>query len=195
MNLVFSIMVLVSIIYSFITGRVDETIQSGFSGAAKSIEIVLSFAGIMCMWSGFLKVAENGGAMRIMTKLIHPLTRILFPKLDKSSNAMQYICANMSANLLGVGNAATPAGIAAMEELDKINKNYKYPSDEMCTLTVMNTASMQLIPSTVITLRVASGSSNPQMIIPAVLITSFASVVCAVTAMKIILRIRKGKRF
>lgn len=194
MNYIFPIMIIISLVFAFFNGTINETVQAGFDGAAKSVELILSFAGIMCMWSGFLKIAETGGAMKIMSKIISPVTRLLFPSLDRNSKAMQYITANMSANLLGVGNAATPAGIEAMNELDKMNNSPDYASDEMSLLTVMNTASMQLVPTTVIALRASAGSVNPQMIIPAVLVSSFLSVICAVSAMKIILKIRSRKK-
>ena len=191
MNYIFPLMVISSIVFAFFNGTIDETLNAGFEGAKRSVEIVLSFAGIMCMWSGFLKVAEEGGALGALTKIISPITHLLFPHLDKKSKAMQSISANFSANLLGVGNAATPSGIAAMNELDKMNKSPLFASDEMCIFTVINTASLQLIPSTVIALRQACGSQKPQCIIPMVLFASFTSVVCAVLMMKLILKIRK----
>jgi len=191
MNYIFPVMVVLSIVFSIFNGTVNETIQSGFDGAKRSVEIVLSFAGIMCMWSGFLKVAQEGGALGALTKIISPVTHLLFPRLDKKSKAIENICANFSANLLGVGNAATPSGIAAMNELDKINKNPLVASDEMCIFTVINTASLQLVPSTVIALRQASGSQNPQSIVPMVLFASATSVVFAVLMMFIILKLRK----
>jgi len=191
MNYIFPIMIILSLLFACANGTVNETVQAGLDGAKASVELVLSFAGIMCMWSGFLKVAEEGGAMTALGKIIRPITSLIFPKLEKNSRALKYITANISANLLGVGNAATPAGIAAMSELDKINKEPDAASDEMSMLAVINTASMQLVPTTVIALRAAAGSSNPQSIIPGVLICSALSVVCAAAAMKLILILRK----
>lgn len=194
MNYIFPIMVTSSLIFAFFNGTVNETVQACFDGASKSVEMVLSFAGIMCMWSGFLKIAESGGAMKVMAKLISPVSKFIFPKLNKDSKAMQYITANISANLLGVGNAATPAGIKAMDELDKINSEPDCASDEMSIFTVINTASLQLVPTTVIALRAAAGSQNPQMIVPAVVVSSLVSVICAVGGMKIILCFRRRRK-
>lgn len=191
MNLIFSLMIIASLIISFFTGTVEETVYAGFDGAMRSVEIVLSFAGIMCMWSGFLKVAEQSGGLKFVSKIISPITKRLFKNANDKS--MQYITANISANLLGVGNAATPSGIAAMKELDKINPNPETASDEMSIFTVINTASLQLLPTSVIALRVAAGSKNPQAILPGVWISSFCSVVGAVLLMKIILKLRAKK--
>ena len=191
MNIIFSLMIIASLIISFFTGTVEETVYAGFDGAMRSVEIVLSFAGIMCMWSGFLKVAEESGGLKFVSKIISPITKRLFKKANEKS--MQYITANISAKLLEVGNAATPSGILAMKELDKINPNPETASDEMSVFTVINTASLQLLPTSVIALRVAAGSENPQAILPAVWISSFCSVVGAVLLMKVILKLRSKK--
>ena len=191
MNLIFSLMIIASLIISFFTGTVEQTVYAGFDGAMRSVEMVLSFAGIMCMWSGFLKVAEQSGGLKFVSKIISPITKRLFKNANDKS--MQYITANISANLLGVGNAATPSGILAMKELDKINPNPETASDEMSIFTVINTASLQLLPTSVIALRVAAGSKNPQAILLAVWISSFCSVVGAVLLMKIILKLRANR--
>lgn len=193
MNYIFAVLIILSLIVSFINGTVDETINAGIEGARGSIELVLSFAGIMCMWSGFLKLAEEGGALDFILKIIRPVTKLLFPKLKKNSEALKHIGANISANLLGVGNAATPAGIAAMNELDKQNQNPLVASDEMSIFTVLNTASIQLIPTTIIALRASFGSQNPESIILPVWISSLCAVICAVSLMKIINNINAKK--
>lgn len=193
MNYIFSGVIILSIFVSFITGTAEETIEAGIMASKNSIELVLSFAGIMCMWSGFLKVSEKGGASKYLSKLLSPVINFLFPRLKNEKIAKEYISANISANVLGVGNAATPAGIKAMEELDKINKTPEIASDEMCVFTVINTASVQLIPTTVIALRASFGSVNPQGIIVPVWISSCVALICAVGMMKIILKI-KSKR-
>ena len=191
MNLIFSFMIIASLIISFFTGTVEETVYAGLDGAMRSVEILLSFAGIMCMWSGFLKVAEVSGGLNYVSKIIRPITKRIFKNANEKS--MQYITANISANLLGVGNAATPSGISAMKELDKINPCPEIASEEMSIFTVINTASIQLLPTSVIALRVAAGSENPQAILPCVWISSFCSVVGAVTVMKLIIKMRAKK--
>jgi len=125
---------------------------------------------------------------------LHPLISVLFPKLKKGSSATKKITSNIAANLLGMGNAATPAGIEAMSELDKINGGREYPSDEMCIFTVLNTASIQLIPTTVISMRAAVGAIAPAKILLPVWICSVCSLFSAVGAMKLILKSGKGKK-
>lgn len=193
MNLVFSAIIILSLITAFFNGSIEQTVTAGLNGAADSVETVLSFAGIMCMWSGFLKLCEDGGAMEFVAKLIRPVTKLLFPRLKSSSPAIEKICANISANLLGVGNAATPAGIEAMNELDKLNKNPFCASDEMCIFTVINTASIQLVPTTIIALRASFNSQNPDIIMLPIWISSVCALICAITAMRMILHIRKKR--
>lgn len=190
-NLIFSALIVLSIIASFFTGTVNETMNEGLNSAKKSIEILLSFAGIMCMWSGFLEVAKEGGALDLLTKMINPILNLLFPKLKNQKEAKKQISANISANLLGVGNAATPAGINAMCELDKINKNPLYASEEMCIFTVINSASIQLVPTTIIAIRSGLLSKNPMSVILPIWISSAVSLVLAVLLMKLILKYKK----
>lgn len=194
MNYIFAFMIILSVITSFFTGTVNETVQAGIDGAKNSIEIILSFAGIMCMWCGFLKLAEDGGSMKALGRLLSPIINILFPRLKNNNCAKEYITANISANLLGVGNAATPAGIAAMNELDKINKNPEYASDEMSIFTVINTSSIQLVPTTIIALRSAFGSANPQCVILPVLICSASALAGALLMMKLIIFLDRKRK-
>lgn len=193
MNLIFSAIIVLSLITAFFNGNIEQTVTAGLNGAAGSVETVLSFAGIMCMWSGFLKLCEDGGAMELVARLIRPVTRLLFPRLSSGTRAIEKICANISANLLGVGNAATPAGIEAMQELDALNKNPDCASDEMCIFTVMNTASIQLVPTTIIALRASFNSQNPQIIMLPIWISSFCALICAIITMRLILCIRRKR--
>lgn len=193
MNIIFSAIIILSLVTAFFNGNLEQTVTAGLNGAAGSVETVLSFAGIMCMWSGFLKLCEDGGAMELVTKLIRPVTKLLFPNLKASSRAIEKICANISANLLGVGNAATPAGIEAMSELDKLNKTPTVASDEMCIFTVINTASLQLVPTTIIAMRASFNSQRPDIIMLPIWISSICALICAVTAMHLILHFRKKR--
>lgn len=187
MNYIWCGMILFSLIVAAANGRLDATITAAFEGAQSSIEVMLSFAGIMCFWTGMLKIAEKSGISEKIQKLLNPVIKRLFPRAD--DEAKQYISMNMTANILGMGNAATPMGIKAMTALDKRNKNPFYPSDEMCMLVVLNTTSFQLIPTTIIALRTAAGSQNPISVIVPIWITSIISIIVAVTAVKVMCRV------
>ncbi|MCH5209494.1 MAG: hypothetical protein J1F01_00875 [Oscillospiraceae bacterium] len=186
MNYIWCGMIIISIIVSVFTGTVDETINAAFEGAKSAVFTILSFAGIMCFWTGIMKVAEKAGLSQKVEKLLRPVINFLFP--NAGSEAKKYISVNMSANLLGMGNAATPMGIKAMECLDRENKNPLYASDDMCMLVVLNTTSIQLIPTTIIALRVAASSADPFSIILPIWISSITAVLAAVFLAKMYFR-------
>ena len=180
MNYIWCLMIIVSIVVSIFNGTVDQTINGAFEGAKSAVFTVLSFAGVMCFWTGIMKIAENAGLSQKLEKLLKPIINFLFP--NAGQNAKKYIAVNMSANILGMGNAATPLGIKAMKELAKCSKDGS-ATNSMCMLAVVNSASIQLIPSTLIAVRSSLGSRAPTEIIVPIWITSavvFASgVICA----------------
>lgn len=193
MNYLWPAMIILSLAAAAVNGRLDETVAAGLGAAENSITVVLSFAGMMCFWSGMLHVAELGGISSAIEKILRPITHLLFPKLKKGGEELKKITANICANLLGMGNAATPAGIEAMQALDKINPHPEKPSEEMCLFAVLNTASIQLIPTTIISMRVAAKSQNPAAVFLPIWISSICSLISAVLAMKIILYITRKK--
>jgi len=153
MNKILAFMMIISLVYGAFNGTITETAAACFDGANSAVLLVLSFAGVMCLWTGILRVAENIGADKVFAFILRPVIRFLFPKLDKDSDAVKYITLNITANILGLGNGATPMGIKAMEELDRDKP--ETATDEMCMFTVINTAAFQLIPTSVIALRAA----------------------------------------
>ncbi len=183
MNYLWGAMIILSLVYSFMNGNVSETVAAGLDGAAGAVEVVLSFAGVMCLWNGLLKACEESGITGFIKKLLAPVIGFLFPGLSKKSKAVDYITMNICANLLGTGNGATPVGIKAMKELD--NANTKIPTDEMCMFIVLNTTAFQLIPSTIIALRTAAGSENIFSILVPIWITSAVAQIVAVLCVKI----------
>ena len=191
MNIVFPLMIIASVIYAAFSGTLPEAAKAAEDAAKGSAELMMSFMGVMCMWAGVLRAAERGGAINFLSKLLFPVPSRLFPKASGSERAMSHISSNIAANIIGAGNAATPAGIAAMEELDGLNCHKLSPSDEMCIFALINTASIQLVPSTVIALRRGTGSANASGIIPAVWISSAVALCSALAAMKLILFLRK----
>ena len=186
MNFILPVMIIISLIFACINGRLDQTISAVFSGADNAVTVIIQMAGVFCFWSGLLKISEMSGFSKIITKIISPVLHLLFPRLKKNGSAFSKISMNVVANLMGMGNAATPAGIDAMCELDKINGYSPHASDEMCMLVVLNTASIQLIPTTIMSLRATAGG-NPQSIIIPIWITSVISLLSALMFMKMII--------
>ena len=181
MNRILAFMMLVPLVYGAFNGTLTETVSACFDGANSAILLVLSFAGVMCLWTGILRIAENAEADRFVAYLLRPVIRFLFPNLDRDSKAVKYITLNITANILGLGNGATPMGIKAMEELDR--EKPEVATDEMCMFTVLNTAAFQLIPTSVIALRAAE-EAEFGVIIP-IWITSLCSLAAAVLCVKL----------
>ncbi len=187
MNYVWCFMIIVSLIYSFFNGTVEQTFAAATDAAAKSVEVVLSFAGIMCLWSGVLQICDASGISGIIKKALSPLLGLLFRNLSDES-AKNLITMNITANLLGMGNAATPSGIAAMKRLDEINGKKISPSYEMCVFTVLNTCALSFVPSTVIAMLSGAGSQNPTAIIVPVWIVSVISLCAGLIAVRLLCR-------
>lgn len=187
MNYIWCGMVLFSFIAAAVNGCMEETAAAAFDGAAMSVSTALSLAGTLCFWTGILRIAEKSGVSEKFRRLLSPVIKRLFP--NSGEKAREYITMNIAANMLGMGNAATPMGIKAMNELDRENKNPLYASAAMCLFVVLNTTSFQLLPSTVIALRTACGSEKPFAVILPIWITSAVSVTAAVTAAKLICRV------
>lgn len=185
MNIIWGAMILLSIAVSFVTGRTEETVNAVFEGASTAVSTIISFAGVMCFWTGIMKLAEKSGIADFIGVVLSPVVKRLFP--SSGEKARRYITMNMTANILGMGNAATPMGMMAAEELDKENENPLYPSYNMCMLVVLNTTSFQLIPSTIISLRAAAGSTDAVSIILPIWIASLFAVFMGVAAVRILL--------
>ncbi len=187
MNVVWFVMVVSALAAGIFSGKPSAVMEGAFLGAERAVEFMISAAGLICLWSGLLRIVDESGAAGVISKLLRPITRLLFPHLKPDSQALKSITLNMTANLLGCGNAATPAGIKAMSELWKLSPGDKC-SREMRLFALINTASLQLIPSTVIAFRQAAGSKAPSAVIPAVWAVSAAVFVVICTVEKIISR-------
>ena len=176
---------LVSLIVGGINGKIDDVTNAFLSGGGEAIKLALTLGGAMCLWGGMMRIAEKGGLTECLSRLLAPLMRLLFPSLNPKGAACRAILMNMAANFLGLGNAATPFGIKAMQELEKENQSPGTASDHMVTFVVLNTASIQLIPTTVATLRLQHGSANPMQILPSVWLSSLATALVAISASKL----------
>ena len=189
MNFIWFFIIFISIIVGAINGKLGEVVNAILTGAQTSIDIVLSIMGIMAFWLGIMKIAEKSGIVELISKILKPVAKWLFPELPENNKAVGDIAMNFSANALGLANAATPIGIRAMEELQKLNKDKNSASDPMCTFLAMNTAGFQLVPATAIAILAAVGAKNPtEIIIPTLIVTSIAFI-SAVLMAKILKRI------
>lgn len=193
LNYIWSGMIVLSFVVAIFTGKIDAVTAAAMDGAGAAVETCIGLLGTMCLWTGIARIGENSGLTGVFAKVLRPVTKVLFPKLKKDSAALSAIVMNMVANLLGMGNAATPLGIAAMKELDKENRHRPDASNEMCMFVVINTASIQLIPSTVISLRQMFGSQSPSEIVLPVWICSVCALIMGVAAAKILQK-RRCKR-
>ena len=186
MNFIWSFMMIISIITAVITGRVDETVNAVFEGASTAVSTLISFAGAMCFWTGIMKISEKSGVSDVIRRFIAPIVTRLFP--GSSDAAQKYISMNITANILGMGNAATPMGMLAAQTLDAENPMPEKPSANMCMLVVLNTTSFQLLPTTILALRAAAGSQNSTSIILPVWIVSSVAVCAGVLSVKLLSR-------
>lgn len=187
LSYVWIIMVILSIFCSILTGRTAQTGSAALIGAQNGVTLALSLCGSLCLWSGFTKLTEKSGLARRFSALLRPLLSRLFPEASRDPSALQDLCGNLTANFLGLGNAATPMGISAVRRMHALSGKPD-ASDEMCRLIVLNTASIQLIPSTVGAVRASLGSVRPFDILPAVWLTSACSVTAGLLAARLFSR-------
>ena len=162
----------VGILFSFVNGTTADVNQAILAGAKEAIDLIIYLAGVLVFWTGILQVALKANMLDVLSKMLTPLTRFLYPKLSSEHPAIKYLTTNMVANLLGLGSAATPTGLKAMEELQKSNPRKESPTYEMCTLLVLNTAGFTLIPTTIIGIRHLHGSSEPTAVFLPILFAS-----------------------
>ena len=180
-------MAVLSILCGLATGRGDLVAAAAVEGAQAAVELCVSIAGMLCLWTGVMEIMRRSGLAEGLSRLLRPVLSVLFPQVSGDRGVMDSISANVSANLLGLGNAATPLGIEAVRRMER--KSPGTASDAMCMLVVCNTASIQLIPTTVASVRAAAGSSSPFDILPAVWLASALSVGVGITACKLFARI------
>ncbi len=194
MNYIFYFLIVSSIIFGIINHRTQDVVNAILSGADLSVKIAFSLIGIMAFWLGIMRIAEKSGLVKIIAKLIKPITKRLFNEIPEDSPAIGNIALSFSANALGLTNAATPIGLKVMEELQEENPDKKSASNSMCMFLAMNTAGFQIIPATVIAILVAVGSKNPtEIILPTLIVTSIAFI-SAITVAKLFQRFWRGEK-
>ena len=180
-------MVALSILCGLAGGRAEAVTAAALEGAQGAVELCISMAGMLCLWMGVMEIMRRSGLTEKLSRLLRPVLRLLFPQEAGDRAVMDSISANISANLLGLGNAATPLGIEAVRRMGR--KSPGTASDAMCMLVVCNTASIQLFPTTVAAVRAAAGSRAPFDILPAVWLASALSVAVGIAACKLLARL------
>ena len=176
-NVIWAALIFIAIIYSLLTGQVD-TINNGIlTHATTGVNLILEMMPLIVLWTGIMKIAEKSGLLEVFSRALNPILRRLFPSLPKTHKALGYIASNIGANMLGLGSAATPFGLKAMDELQKDNSKKDTATEAMITFLVLNTGGVTLIPTTVIALRIMHGSVNPtEIIITSILATAVSSI-------------------
>lgn len=189
MGLLWTALVAAAVAVAAAKGRMAEVTAAAMESAGKAVTLALALAGVMALWLGLMKVAEAAGLVSALARLARPLLRRLFPEVPPDHPALGAIVMNVSANVLGLGNAATPFGVQAMQALEELNPRKGTASDAQALLCALNTASVQLVPATVIALRAAAGSAAPAEVLGPTLVASLCGVTVAVTAAKLLARV------
>lgn len=190
-NYIWTAMVLLSIVCAVFNGNMGDMTGAIFGGASDAVSVCVKMLGTLCLWCGLMNIAEKSGLCDMFARILSPLIDFLFPKLKKEREIKNAIAMNMTANLFGLGNAATPLGINAMRKLQDINGDKSTASYEMMVFTVINTAALRIVPSTVAGLRAEAGAGDPMDIIFCVWISSLLSLIAAVSSVKLIRKLLK----
>lgn len=170
-------LIIIGILFSLFSGRLDIINDSILTNGKEALDLMLSILPIIVLWTGIMKIAEEAGLLEKFARLMHPVLSRLFPSVPKNHPALGYIASNIAANMMGLGSAATPFGLKAMSELQKINAKKDTASVAMITFLVLNTAGVTIVPTTVLALRIAHGSLNPsEIILPGVIATFCSSI-------------------
>jgi spore maturation protein A len=199
-------LIAISVVFGILTGKINQVSQAAISGASEAVTLFLILLATICLWSGIMKIADKAGITLLLQKLLLPITKRLFPDVKPESAGMKAISMNIAANLLGLGNAATPLGLQAMKELsahsvehgsvehgsvEHGSKDKSTATNSMITFVVMNTASLQLIPTTIAAMRIKYGSASPFDIVPAVWLASIVTLIFGITLSKVL---EQGKK-
>ena len=191
LNILCPIFIIISFIYAFFSGNIDNVNNSIFESTEGAVTLCLTLLGTMCLWNGIMEIASKTTVIDKLTNLLRPLIKFLFPDLKKDSVIQKQISMNMIANILGLGNAATPLGIKAMQSMQKNNKQKDKLTNSMVMFIVINTASLQIIPTTVIAIRNSLGSNNPTKIIFPVWIATIVAAVIGIFVTKLFIKLDK----
>ena len=188
MNIVWLLLIGAAVVTAAINGNMADVSNATFSSAKTAIELAIGLVGGMTLFLGLMRVAEDAGLVQLLARALRPIFRVVFPDVPKDHPALGAIAMNFGANMLGLGDAATPFGIKAMEDLQALNPDKESASDAMCMFVTLHSSSLQLIPVMVISLRSAAGSKNPSEIIVGTIFATLMSMVVAITVSKLLAR-------
>ena len=188
LNIIWPLFLIISFVYAIFNGRLKQVNTSVFEGTKSAVELCITLLGTMCLWNGIMKIACKTSIVKKLTKVLTPIMKKLFPDIKRQDKVHEEISMNIIANIMGLGNAATPLGLKAMKSMQKVNNDKKRLSNSMAIFIVLNTASIQLIPTTVIAIRSSLKSNNPTaMIVPIWIATIFAAI-SAIGSAKILMK-------
>ena len=188
LNFIWPIFIIVSFVYAILNGRVADVNNSVFNSTKSAVDLSISLLGTTCLWTGIMQIASNTKIVKHLSKLLNPFMKKLFPDIKKQEIVHEEITMNIIANIMGLGNAATPLGLKAMKSMQKKNNDKNRLSNSMCMFIVLNTASIQLIPTTIIAIRSSLGSNNPTAMIVPVWIATICAAISAVLSAKLLMK-------
>ena len=186
LNKIWPFFIIISFIFAILSGNMEEFNNSLFTSCGEAVDLTITLFGTMCLWNGLMKIVQETSLIQKLSTLISPIMKFLFPKLRKEDKEYKEITINIIANLLGIGNAATPLGLKAMKTMQEKNPNKDTITDNMAMFIVLNTASLQLIPTTVIAVRMSLGSAEPSKIIVPIWIVTIIADIAGIIATKIL---------
>lgn len=194
LNILWPIFIIISFAYAIFSGNVDELNESIFSSTSESVNLCISLLGTICLWNGIMQIANKTSIIDRLTNLLKPAMNFLFPELKQEKEIQKEISLNVIANILGLGNAATPLGLKAMKSMQKKNPKKDTLTNSMITFIVLNTASLQIIPTTVIAIRSSMNSKNPTSIVFPVWIATICAAIAGITATKLFIKLTERKK-
>ncbi len=189
LNYIWLTMVILAVVLGGINGKMENVTKSAIESAGSSVTIAIGLIGVMALWLGIVKIAEDSGLMSLLAKAIAPIMKWLFPDVPPGHPAMASMTMNIAANMLGLSNAATPLGLKAMEDLESLNTSPGVATNAMCTFLTINTAGLQLIPATMISIMASAGSTDPTAIIGTTIAATCSALIVGVTVVKILERL------
>ena len=190
LNLIWPIFIIISYIYAILSGTIENVNNAVFEYTETAVKLTITLLGTMCLWNGLMEIASNTKLINRITKILSPLVNFLFPENKNNKKIHEEISMNIVSNMLGLGNAATPLGLKAMQSMQENNQNKDRLTDDMATLIILNTASIQIIPTTVIGIRMSLGSAQPTKIIFSVWFSTICSAIVGLAVTKLCIKLK-----